>query len=111
MYVNVAGGIRINEVGSELALACAVYSARTGLSLPAGLAIAGELSLTGEIRPVRRLPGRIKTAKNLGFARFLGPVPEDRDRGGGGTELAGSGEFQAVGNIKSVIPLLFGKKE
>jgi DNA repair protein RadA/Sms len=111
MYVNVAGGIRINEVGSELALACALYSARTGLSLPAGLAIAGELSLTGEIRPVRRLPGRIKTAKNLGFARFLGPVPEDRDRGGGGTELTGSGEFQAVGDIKSVIPLLFGKKE
>ncbi|MDR0623243.1 MAG: DNA repair protein RadA [Treponema sp.] len=109
IYVNVAGGIRINEVGSELALACAIYSARTGLPLSAGTAIAGELSLTGEIRPVRRLAGRIKTARNLGFAAFLGPLPEGQDAAGG-TESAASGEFQAAGNIKSAIPLLFGKK-
>ena len=76
LYVNVAGGIRITEVGVELALACALYSARTGLSLPADLAIAGELSLTGEIRPVHRLSGRVKTAANLGFSSFLGPVSD-----------------------------------
>ncbi|MDR2258420.1 MAG: DNA repair protein RadA [Treponema sp.] len=123
IYVNVAGGIRINEVGSELALACAIYSARTGLPLPAGMAIAGELSLTGEIRPVRRLAGRIKTARNLGFAAFLGPTPEGlgstpeglgpapEGQDAGGTEPAGTGEFQAAGNIKSAIPLLFRKKE
>lgn len=74
LYVNAAGGIRITEVGVELALAFALYSARTGLALPADLAIAGELSLTGEIRPVRRLAGRVKTALNLGFNSFLGPA-------------------------------------
>jgi DNA repair protein RadA/Sms len=72
LYINVAGGIRIQDVGAELALAFAVYSARTGLPLPAGTAIAGELSLTGEIRPIRRLPGRIKAARNLGFSFFSG---------------------------------------
>jgi len=81
LYVNVAGGIRITEVGVELALACALYSARTGLSLPADLAIAGELSLTGEIRPVHRLSGRVKTAANLGFASFLGPASDQSQPG------------------------------
>jgi DNA repair protein RadA/Sms len=69
------------------------------------------LSLTGEIRPVRRLAGRIKTARNLGFPGFLGPPPEGQDAAGGGTEPAGTGEFQAAGDIKSAIPLLFRKKE
>jgi DNA repair protein RadA/Sms len=111
LYINVAGGIRIAEVGADLALAAAVYSARTGLPLPAGLAIAGELSLTGEIRPVRRLPGRIKTAKNLGFTRFLGPLPEGRDpdAAAGGTDAgAVAEEFQEVRDIKAAIRLVFG---
>jgi DNA repair protein RadA/Sms len=76
------------------------------------MAIAGELSLTGEIRPVRRLAGRIKTARNLGFTAFLGPPPEGQDTGTAeGTEPPGTGEFQAVRSIKSAIPLLFMKKE
>jgi len=70
LYVNVAGGIRINEVGIELALAAAIYSARTGISLPAKTAIAGELSLAGEVLPVRRQPVREKTAAGLGFTLF-----------------------------------------
>ncbi|MDR1278607.1 MAG: DNA repair protein RadA [Treponema sp.] len=120
LYINVAGGIRIAEVGTELALAAAIYSARTGLPLPGGMAIAGELSLTGEIRPVRRLAGRIKTAKSLGFDRFLGPMPEGRGQDGTGTEPAGRtegpdspapGDFQAVRDIKAAIRLVFGKKE
>ncbi|QQO10527.1 DNA repair protein RadA [Breznakiella homolactica] len=82
LYVNVAGGIRIAEVGVELALGAALYSARTGIPLPPRTAIAGELSLAGEVRPVRRLPGRIKTARNLGFDCFLGPVPDNQDYSG-----------------------------
>ena len=70
IYVNVAGGIRINEVGVELALAAALYSSRTGISLPAKTAIAGELSLAGEVLPVRRLQVREKTAAGLGFSLY-----------------------------------------
>jgi DNA repair protein RadA/Sms len=73
LYVNVAGGIRITEVGAELALAAALYSARTGLSLPSGMAVTGELSLAGEVLPVRRLESRVKAAGDLGFDGFLGP--------------------------------------
>jgi DNA repair protein RadA/Sms len=102
LYVNAAGGIRITEVGVELALACALYSARTGLALPANLAIAGELSLTGEIRPVRRLSARVKTASNLGFNSFLGPTPP------ADTPLP---ELRAAGDIKSAIRLIFGSQK
>ena len=70
LYVNVAGGIRINEVGAELALAAALYSARTGVPLPGKTAIAGELSLAGEVLPVRRQPVREKTAAGLGYSLF-----------------------------------------
>ena len=97
IYVNAAGGIRITEVGVELALACALYSARTGLALPADLVIAGELSLTGEIRPVRRLASRVKTAVNLGYNSFLGPAPEAQP----------IPQLQAVFDIKTAIKLIY----
>ena len=107
LYVNAAGGIRVTEVGVELALTCAIYSARTGLTLPANLAIAGELSLTGEIRPVRRLSGRVKTAANLGFGNFLGPVESDHSANSKPEQTQG---LQSVSDIKSAIKKIFGVK-
>lgn len=80
IYVNVAGGIRITEVGLDLALAGALYSARTGLPLPAKTFFAGELSLAGEVRPIRRLASRIKAGRALSFTRFIGPSQEQRPR-------------------------------
>jgi len=99
LYVNAAGGIRVTEVGVELALAFALYSARTGLALPADLVIAGELSLTGEIRPIRRLSGRVKTALNLGFGSFLGPAESEQTKG-----------LRSASDIKSAIKIIFGGK-
>ncbi|MDR0562416.1 MAG: DNA repair protein RadA [Spirochaetaceae bacterium] len=98
IYVNVAGGIRITEVGLELALAGALYSARTGIPLPPRTAIAGELSLAGEVRPIKRLSGRIKTARSLGFEGFLAPWTDPPES---------SGEVIAVKDIKSAVKSLF----
>ncbi|MDR1410613.1 MAG: DNA repair protein RadA [Spirochaetaceae bacterium] len=95
LYINVAGGIRITEVGVELALAAALYSARTGLPLPAQTAVAGELSLAGEVRPVRRPASRVKTAQGLGFTGFLGPAGE------------GIPEGASVPTLKAAIKALF----
>jgi DNA repair protein RadA/Sms len=95
LYINVAGGIRITEVGVELALAAALYSARTGLPLPAQTAVAGELSLAGEVRPVRRPASRVKTAQGLGFTGFLGPAGE------------GVPEGASVSTLKAAIKALF----
>ncbi|MDR2631985.1 MAG: DNA repair protein RadA [Spirochaetaceae bacterium] len=108
LYINVAGGIRIAEVGVELALGCALYSAKTGLSLPGRAAIAGELSLAGEVRPVRRLEGRIKTSRSLGFDTFLGPARDIPDRPGESPPpVKETGKIIAVGDLKSAVKALF----
>ena len=107
LYINVAGGIRITEVGVELPLAFALYSARTGLPLPAKLAISGELSLTGEIRPVSRLPGRVKTARSLGFTAFLGPKDGNQPEGEDSAESAAC-ERKLAGDIKAAVKSIYG---
>ncbi|MCL2381926.1 MAG: DNA repair protein RadA [Treponema sp.] len=99
LYVNVAGGIRITEVGVELALACALYSGRTGIPVPGKTAIAGELSLAGEVRPLRRLSARAKTARNLGFTEFLCPAAPAEDS----ADPLPSG----VRNVKEAVRALF----
>jgi DNA repair protein RadA/Sms len=99
MDINIAGGIRVAEVGLELPLACALYSARTGIPAPGKAAIAGELSLAGEVRPIRRLAGRVKTARNLGFTVFIGPAEE------------GIEGFSPFSSIKKAIKSIFSTNE
>ena len=73
IYVNVAGGMKINEVGVELPLALALYSARTSLPVEMGTAAAGELTLAGEIRQTRHMRNRVKAAKEISLKRVIGP--------------------------------------
>jgi DNA repair protein RadA/Sms len=74
VYVNVAGGMKITEVGAELPLALAILSAVTGKSMNRKLAVAGELSLSGELRPVSHLKQRFQAARELGFSYQIGPA-------------------------------------
>ena len=74
IYINVAGGIRLREPAIDLALALALYSARTDIPAHKNEAFIGELSLAGEIRPVRRLKPLIKTAQSLGFTQLYVPA-------------------------------------
>lgn len=73
IYVNVAGGIRLDEVGIDLPLAVALYSARTGLAVPERIVFAGEVSLAGEVRSVSQPEMRSKAAEKLGFTAHIGP--------------------------------------
>jgi DNA repair protein RadA/Sms len=77
IYVNVAVGIRITEVGVELPIALALYSARVNLPLPARMAVIGEVSLTGEVRPVPGLEKRSRACLELGFESLIGPGGEE----------------------------------
>ncbi|MDC7239673.1 MAG: DNA repair protein RadA [Spirochaetales bacterium] len=81
IYINVAGGMKITEIGMELPLALAIYSARTGVQIPSDLIALGEMSLTGEIRPVPQLRKRLKAAEEMGFKRVLlpGESPEAKE--------------------------------
>lgn len=74
IYVNVAGGIKVNDVSVELALAVALWSACCNVKLPAKMLCFGELSLAGEVRPVSFAERRFKAAYEMGFTKAI--VPE-----------------------------------
>jgi len=77
IYVNVAGGVKLNESSIDAALAAALYSARTDIPLESKTAIFGELSLAGEIRPVSKAKQRVRTSASLGFNTVLSPEGDD----------------------------------
>ncbi len=74
VYLNVAGGLRIQEPAADLAAAAALVSSLTNAPLPADAVYFGEVSLSGAVRPVAQTPARLKEAAKLGFARAV--VPE-----------------------------------
>ena len=73
VFLNVAGGLKINEPAADLAAALALISALLDKPVPALLVAFGEIGLTGEIRAVSRADTRIKEAAQLGFTRALTP--------------------------------------
>jgi DNA repair protein RadA/Sms len=106
IYVNVAGGMKLTEPGIDLALACALYSARSDVALPANTALFGELSLAGELRPVRQMRRRAKAAVALGFARIVGPPS---DGAAEGSSPPGPVSWTKASDIKGALKSLFGK--
>ncbi|MFN6942368.1 MAG: magnesium chelatase domain-containing protein, partial [Parvibaculum sp.] len=81
VYLNVAGGLRINEPAADLAVAAALISSITGAPLPPDCVIFGEISLSGAIRPVSQMDARLKEAEKLGFSRAILPAGAARTRG------------------------------
>lgn len=73
VYLNVAGGLRISEPAADLAAAAALASSALDTPLPQDCVVFGEISLSGEIRPVSRMEARLKEAAKLGFGRAFGP--------------------------------------
>lgn len=73
VYLNVAGGLKINEPGADLAVAAALVSSLSGLALPANCVYFGEVSLSGAIRSVAQAQSRLKEAKKLGFDQAFCP--------------------------------------
>src|SRR5476649_2958539 len=74
VYLNVAGGLRIQEPAADLAAAAALVSSLANAPLPADAVYFGDVSLSGAIRPVAQAPARLKEAAKLGFTRAI--VPE-----------------------------------
>jgi DNA repair protein RadA/Sms len=77
VYLNVAGGLRITEPAADLAAAAALASSAFDVALPQDCVVFGEISLSGDVRPVSRMDGRMKEAAKLGFRRALGPKQEN----------------------------------
>jgi DNA repair protein RadA/Sms len=96
VYLNVAGGLRINEPAADLAVAAALVSSLTGIPVPADAVVFGEVGLAGEVRAVSQTELRLKEAAKLGFASAL--VPR-RARGRRGDDAIRILEFAEVGDL------------
>ena len=92
VYLNVAGGLRISEPAADLAAAAALASSAFDVALPQDCVVFGEISLSGEVRPVSRMDSRLKEAAKLGFRQALGPNAE-----------AASLPFTGVGRLADAI--------
>ncbi|MEM9709131.1 MAG: DNA repair protein RadA [Pseudomonadota bacterium] len=98
VYLNVAGGLRIQEPGADLAVAAALLSAREDAALPKATVIFGEISLSGALRPVGQAETRLKEAAKLGFTRAL--VPERSKTGETGVQAQKLPDLaQLVGDV------------
>ena len=71
VFVNVVGGVRLSETGSDLAVAAALVSSLKESPIPADTVIFGEIGLAGEVRPVQSGPERLQEAHKHGFKRAV----------------------------------------
>ncbi|HEU5018886.1 MAG TPA: DNA repair protein RadA [Pseudolabrys sp.] len=96
VYLNVAGGLRIQEPAADLAAAAALVSSLANAPLPPDAVYFGEVSLSGAVRPVAQGPARLKEAAKLGFTRAVVP---DSAREAGNPDLA----LTDVGSLASLV--------
>jgi DNA repair protein RadA/Sms len=103
VYLNVAGGLRIQEPAADLAVAAALVSSLTGAALSAESVFFGEVSLSGSVRPVAHAVARMKEAAKLGFRRAVGPVPASESAADGTLIVDGVASLATlVANIAAV---------
>ena len=76
VFLNIAGGLRVQDPSIDLAVLAAVLSSNMDVPLDAGTCLCGEVGLAGEIRSVNRLEQRIAEAEKLGFRRILIPAEQ-----------------------------------
>ena len=73
VFLNIAGGIKVNDPALDLAVIAAILSSNVDMVIPRGWCMTGEVGLTGEIRPVTRIEQRISEAQKLGMTDIIIP--------------------------------------
>lgn len=105
VYLNVAGGMRVNEPAADLAVAAALVSSLSGAILPSEAVYFGEIALSGAIRPVSVSAARLREASKLGFEQALMPSGGADFGDGGGLALRRFGHVtELVADIAARAP-------
>ena len=73
VFINIAGGLRVTDLAMDLSVIAAVLSSNVDTPIESGWCMAGEVGLSGEVRPVSRIEQRISEAEKLGFTHFIIP--------------------------------------
>ncbi|MDR2145745.1 MAG: DNA repair protein RadA [Tannerella sp.] len=79
VFLNIAGGLRVNDPAIDLSVISAVLSSSLDIAIDREVCMAGEVGLSGEIRPVNRIEQRIQEAEKLGFSRIIIPQMKGLD--------------------------------
>lgn len=103
VFLNIAGGLRITDMAMDLSVIAAVLSSNVDTPIESGWCMAGEVGLSGEVRPVSRIEQRIAEAEKLGFSNII--VPKNNAQ-------ALKGRFKIaihpVAKVEEALRLLFG---
>ena len=102
-YINVTGGLRLDQPGADLAAVLAVASSYRDIAVPSDLVAFGEVGLTGEIRTVNAIPQRVAEAARMGFKKCVLPHGASKD-------IKEDIELIRVRNIRQALAVL-GKPE
>ena len=102
VFLNIAGGLRVNDPAIDLSVISAVLSSSLDISIDRGVCMAGEIGLSGEIRPVTRIEQRIQEAEKLGFSRII--IPKMK----GIESLKAKIEIISVRKVEEAFRQLFG---
>ncbi|MDR2916360.1 MAG: DNA repair protein RadA [Tannerella sp.] len=102
VFLNIAGGLRVNDPAMDLSVISAVLSSSLDIAIDRGVCMAGEVGLSGEIRPVTRIEQRIQEAEKLGFSRII--IPKMK----GVEDLKARIEVKKVRKVEEAFRELFG---
>lgn len=104
VFLNIAGGLRVNDPAIDLSVISAILSSNMDVEIDATLCMAGEVGLSGEIRPVNRIEQRISEAQKLGFKQII--VPKSNIKR---LDLSRFGiEIKAVSKVEEAFRFIFG---
>lgn len=73
VFLNIAGGLRVTDLAMDLSVIAAVLSSNVDTAIETGWCMAGEVGLSGEVRPVNRIEQRVAEAEKLGFSHMIIP--------------------------------------
>lgn len=73
VFLNIAGGLKVNDPALDLAVICAILSSNVDITIPKRVCMAGEVGLSGEVRAVTRIEQRIREAEKLGMETIIIP--------------------------------------
>ena len=104
VFINIAGGLRVTDLAMDLSVIAAVLSSNVDTPIESGWCMAGEVGLSGEVRPVNRIEQRIAEAEKLGFTHMI--VPQHNLQGFNRKKF--SIELHPVRKVEEALRALFG---
>lgn len=104
VFVNIAGGMKINDLAMDLSIIAAVLSSNVDTPIETGVAMCGEVGLSGEVRPVSHIEQRIAEAEKLGFSTIIIPKLNTKGNNLGKFKI----EIIPVRKVEEALRALFG---